>query len=680
MAEDPWAAFRVQAAPPADPWTAFRAAPPPAPEAEPRQIKVQAAPAPAASEDPIRKQVFAEERAWREKKAKAGLSPQDPYQRTLVQGLTMGTADEVLAALNIPVEMYKRGTWNPAEAYNYAKARQDFELEDARARGGIPGAIAEAAGGVGSGVGLYRMGATVAPAIASRLGSGFLGTTAGSIADGALYGAASGLAEGNGAERFDNALQGGALGAGLGAAVPTAIAGAGLVASPLLSNVSARMNPGRYADRQLYRAATESGQTPQQVADRVAQAAADGQAEYRLVDALDNAGRRVAATVAKNPGEGRQQLVEFFDQRQAGQGGRVAQAIEEGLGAAETAQAASARLAAARRAQDDIAFPALRNSADPVDVAPVLATIDSVLEPGVSRAATPSGPLAPDSIEAVLGRARNMLASDNLTRTSFGEVQRVRGEVADAVEKAQRAGEGNKARLLRDVRNAMDRQLEAASQGFRDAMAASAQAARTVDAVDAGSLAARRGRTENKLAAYNVLTPEQQAAFRTGYADPLIARAQGMAMNADAARPLTSLAARTELPAFAAPGQGEPMMRRLGRESDMFRTRATATGGSATAENLADSTVTGLDPSILGRLLAGDFSGVVRNALQRGGAVISGNTGTVRERLAERLLNGSPDEIRALLQQLADEAAQRSTAGATALRGLIGGAEAIRGQ
>lgn len=632
--------------------------------------------APAA--DPVRETVRKERDAERAK----GVPELSPTARVAAQGITFGLADEARALAGIPAQMYRRGTLNPFTAYDYAKAREDLDLEAAREAAGGLGTAAEVIGGVRTGQALYNAGLTFGPRIASRLGSGLLGTAAGAAADGVAYGALAGAAEGNGTERLGSALAGGALGAGIGAGVPAVTAAAGLVAAPAISNISARVNPSRYADRRLLQAATESGQTPAQVADRVAAAVADGQTEYRLLDALDNAGRRKAAVVAKNPGEGRQQLVEFLDQRQAGQGGRVAQAIEEGLGATETAQAASTRMNAARRTQDNEAFGAVRNDAGHVNVRPALDRINSVLRPGEMGHLNESTGIAYDSVEAALARARALLTDGRSQTVGFEQVQRARGDIADAVEVARRAGAGNKARLLRGVRDDLDTALQEASPGFREAMQNSASRAREIEAVETGSLAARRGRSEDKIAAFGGLQPGEQAGFRTGYADPLIARAQASVMGTDAARPLTSLAARTELPAFATPGQGDQMMRRLGRESEMFRNRAVATGGSATAENLADSAAAGIDTAIIGRLLAGDFLGAGRNALQRGAATVSGNTEAVRARLAERLLNGSPDEIRALLTQLAAQAGQRSDTGARLLRGVLGGATpaGVRGQ
>src|SRR5262249_50008183 len=52
--------------------------------------------------------------------------------RRLVHGATLGADTTVLAGLETPFEMVKRGTLSPGEAYNYAKAREDYLMNQAR--------------------------------------------------------------------------------------------------------------------------------------------------------------------------------------------------------------------------------------------------------------------------------------------------------------------------------------------------------------------------------------------------------------------------------------------------------------------------------------------------------------------------------------------------------------------
>src|SRR6266404_7590340 len=61
------------------------------------------------------------------------------FTRRLTHGATLGADSTILAGLETPLEMVKRGTFNPVEGYNYAKAREDQIMEDARKNTGVLG-------------------------------------------------------------------------------------------------------------------------------------------------------------------------------------------------------------------------------------------------------------------------------------------------------------------------------------------------------------------------------------------------------------------------------------------------------------------------------------------------------------------------------------------------------------
>ncbi|WP_369723665.1 hypothetical protein AB8Z38_06760 [Bradyrhizobium sp. LLZ17] len=63
------------------------------------------------------------------------------------QGASFNLMDELYAGLETPAEMYLHGTINPAEGYNYAKAREDLDLQQARENTGYAGTAAELLGG-----------------------------------------------------------------------------------------------------------------------------------------------------------------------------------------------------------------------------------------------------------------------------------------------------------------------------------------------------------------------------------------------------------------------------------------------------------------------------------------------------------------------------------------------------
>lgn len=587
--------------------------------------------------------------------------------RRAMQGATFNTADEILAGLTTPLEMIKRGTFSPREGYNYAKAREDLIMDDARKNTGMVGTAAELAGGVLTGTGLARAGATFMPAAEAGLAARSLG----GAADAALMGGIAGAAEGNGlAERGGNAMQGALLGGAIGGAAPGAIGLLKAATSPITSNIAARVNPENYARNQMARALSESGRTPQQIADDLAMAAREGQGMFTAADAMGNAGQRMLSSTARAPGQGRTAVVDFLEGRQAGQGRRVSNQLADGFDSPQTAAQAEARLTAARAAEADAAYGAVRNDAQPVDLTGVINRIDETLTPGVNRFAQSN--IANDSIESSLEGFRRRLTDGQSNLTDFTAIQRLRGELSDAVQTAQRGGQGNRARLLGGVLREMDTAMESASAGFRQANARFAQQSRDIEAVGQGRQAATRGRTEDILPAYQGLSPEGQAAFRTGYVDPLIQQAQGAAFGVNKARPLLNDAFAAESAAMA---PGNPVLaRQLARENTMFQTRNAALGNSKTAENLADDAALGVDPTLIGNLLSGNWTGAARNALQAGQNALSGNTPRVRQELARLLMSrqGSAQDFERILTDAIDSASRRRMVAAVLARGSSG--------
>jgi hypothetical protein len=570
--------------------------------------------------------------------------------RRLAQGASFNLADEVLAGLSTPLEMFKRGTLDPREGYNYAKAREDLIMDDARKNTGAAGTAAEILGGVGSGLGASRAGLSLANALPAT--AGLLGRTAASAGDAAIMGGLAGAGEGNSiGERFNNALMGGAVGGGVGAVAPGLTSLAGQALSPVISNIRARINPEGFAQSQVARAISESGQSPSQISLNMVQAANEGQGVFNLADALGNSGQRMLSTVARAPGAGRTAVVDALEGRQADQGRRVASAVSEGFNAPQTAAQQRTAMEAARRAAADAEYGAARTGAGQVDVVPAINNIDRTIGTGPGQALQAPN----DSIESVLRPFRERLARVN--PNDFEAVQRIRSDMADLAQNARQNGYGNRARLVGQAVRDLDASMEAASPGYRAANANFAQASRNIEAIDQGRTAALRGRPEDTIPAFQGLTREGQQAFRTGYADPLIEQAQGAAYGVNKARPFTSDAFRDEAAALA-PGN-DMMQRRLGREMTMFETRNQALGGSRTADNLADANALGVNPTLVGQVLSGNWGGAMRTALAAGQNALTGNTAQVRQAVADILLQRGSSMSPAALQRMVDEATRR---------------------
>jgi hypothetical protein len=184
-----------------------------------------------------------------------GIPTGSSLQRLMVHGMTMNADDEVLAAFSTPIEMVRRGTWNPAEAYRYAKAREDVLLDDARRENGWLGKAFESAGGIGSGAGLASKGFTAASLLAKN--PDLLEKMIASALDGIGLGIIGGALDGNSlSERAENAVRGGVEGL-VGAATPLVRAGGKYVA-PVANKIRDWANPGRIADNQVAKRVIES--------------------------------------------------------------------------------------------------------------------------------------------------------------------------------------------------------------------------------------------------------------------------------------------------------------------------------------------------------------------------------------------------------------------------------------
>lgn len=610
--------------------------------------------APAAAPEPDKYQRAAlEDRATLKAK---GLDTSAGLARLGIQGATFNTADEILAGLSTPLEMFKRGTWNPAEGYRYAKASEDLSLAGGRDRAGLLGTGAEIIGGAGSGLGLARGGITAGRWLGQN--AGLIPRSAAAAADAGAFGALAGAGEGNALdERLGNAAFGGGVGLGVGAGTPGLLKLLGMTVSPITSNVRALLNPENYARNQVARAIMEGNAGPRQLADEVVQAAREGQAGYTVADALGNPGQRMLSTVTRAPGPGRTDTIEFLDARQAGQGRRVANTLAEGFDSPRTAAQTETQLTRVRDTLADAEYGAARDNAGAVDLTGAIGRIDQIMPrlPGRPEA-TAKGNLRQDSIEAILGSYRARMTDGRGMLSDYVAVERLRGDLADAVQAATQSGKGNRARLLGQVLREVDGAMEDASQGFRQANANYQNRSGVIDAIGEGRTAAMRGRSEDTLHAFRNMLPDRQTAFRSGYVDPLIADAQAGAFGANKARPLTSDAFRDEA-ATIAPGN-DLMQRRLGREMRMFETRNHATGNSRTADNLADASAMSVDPSLLGNLLSGNWGTAARNALSASQNALTGNTPAVRQEVARMLTmrggNVTPHELEQILVEAVD--------------------------
>jgi len=553
----------------------------------------------------------------------------DALGRGALQGLTFGFGDEAVAAI--------RPYLHSGETYDSALADQRTALDQARtdrpgyAYGG------EIAGGIASGMatgGNFVNGAKTLPRMIGRsaaLGAG----------EGALYGFGSG--EGGIENRLKSGAISAVIGGGVGAAAPALAQGIKLGYRAVTNPIAAALNvpsPTRAA-RGIYTALKRSGMTADDVQRAIDQAGAEGQGMFTVADALGPSGQGALNGTVRTPGAAKQEVADFLTGRQGGQGDRLGSFMAEALGSPDTAAQRTAALTAARGSAANAAYDAARTGASPVDIRGALGVIDDRLGP-MSGGMGIEG----DGIDSILSRYRGRLAVSNpkngvssVELSDFSRVLGVKQDLADEISKAVRSGEGNKARELAKLKDALDQALEAASPAYRGANDEFAKASRVIDAVDMGKASASaRVRAADTVQTFGGLTPEQQAAFRSGYSDPVIGKIESSAPGVNKARPLMNEKAATELGAIAT--DPELLNRRIGREDTMFKTANTALGGSQTANNLADiQDAKGLDTNLIMNILTGKWGQAGTQLTGKAIAAMDGKGEATRQLMARALLS-----------------------------------------
>lgn len=214
--------------------------------------------------------------------------------RALVgQGAMMGFGEEAEAA-------YKTRLGSTGD---YQQEVQKIRQEMAKYKAGSPflAPAAEFVGGLATGAGLAgaaAKGATGARALATRLAASGAG-------QGAITGA--GVTEGDAADRVTGALFGGTVGGALGAAAGAVARRAGTAAA----RGGLRAAPGVQA---VEDAMASLNQTPQQLASRAAQMAADSP-ESRVIDVLGQPGVRIGRRIEALGGEGGERVSKTMRER-----------------------------------------------------------------------------------------------------------------------------------------------------------------------------------------------------------------------------------------------------------------------------------------------------------------------------------------------------------------------------
>lgn len=570
--------------------------------------------------------------------------------RGAFQGATFGAGDEIVAGVTSVL------SGRPYEQELKAERRR---LELGREQHPVSTYGGEVTGGLATaltGIGAVGQAATRTGQIARSVGMGAL--------EGGIYGFNAG--DSGTKERVLNGLEGSAYGAAAGGASMPVGAALSRIGRSGKSVFQTLIRPGQ-TQRAQNALGTALGRSGEDVAAALRQAATEGQPEYAVADALGRPGQRMLSGVTRSTPEIAQEIQDTLTSRQSGQAGRVGSFIADAFDAPDSAMATREVMEQARGTAANANYGAARKNADPVDIRSALNIIDERI--GGMQGSGVRG----DGIDARFAAFRNRLAAANPEKSTvgatntvpngtdaaptavelsdFNRVLGVKQDIQDTIGAALRAGRNNEARELGKLVNALDEALETSSSGYRQANDAFASASREIDQISPGQRAAGpRSRAEDTIAKFNGLTNAEKAAFRTGYAEPHIAKISAGVEGANTARPFTSQKFQQEAGAMAK----DPALlsRRLERENQMFSTGNTVLGGSRTADNLIDMEDSSrFGPGALTLLLQGRIgdgfiqaAGPTLNRLQ-------GRSPAVRQEMGQ-MLTKTGDEGASLIQQL----------------------------
>lgn len=496
------------------------------------------------------------------------------------------------------------------------------------------------------------VGAGATGAMSAPLGAGasMIGTTGRSMAiggtEGLLYGGGRGeTMEERGRFAVSDGIGGGLIGLAVPAALSLAKTAAGTPGG-VANTISGKPDQVR-ANKLIGQTLKRSGKTVDEISDEVAQAGLLGQPEFRAVDALGDAGARRASGIANSGDRAATEIVDFLNTRQAGQGERVSQFVEEAFDTAgDTATQRGAALKEARNQWAKGAYDAATGNAGPVDLGGAIGSIDDAMR-GVNSIDGGTTGLAETAIGRRLGAIRGQLQSGKMSTVDFREVLETKMELGRTVATIKKRG-GDVPPAIAEVYGKLDQALEGASDAYRAANDGFRARSRAIDAIDEGAKMARPGaRFQDNATQFNAMTPDQQASARVGYADKRTAEiAANKAPTADKAREFRSPKGAGDADTMAInPGD---FRTRMANEKTMWETQNKAVGNSTTARKQVDiQEVTGGSEGVpqglrsLGNFQVGDAAVSFLRPVMDAATGVNNET---RRLVAQALLSDNPRE------------------------------------
>lgn len=627
-------------------------------------------------------------KGWQPKAAPAAptnaKSMLNAVQRGAEQGATFGFSDELkgmAAASGVPMAggplgmiarpivgaaRYAMGDQGAVDAYNQTVQGERANIAQANQQHPYLSAGAELAGAVGSAAatlpaGLAGGAARGLPALGRYIGIG--------AAQGGLQGA--GTATGGVTDRLPAAGTGAVVGGAVGAALPYAVSGV----SRMAQGVRNAFSPESNVAADLGRALLRDQDTPQALAQRAAQLAADRPGVATLADAGGENVKGLVERVAQTPGAGRTQVVPALTTRQQGQMTRLADDLGQLTGTHRTAtQAIEQTIQSRATAAQPLYDQAFNFNAR--DVPELVHLWENATGSGWGKSIL-NGPDFRKTIQTEYG-IRNPADAPLMVQIDAWKKQ-VDGLVGEAV----RAGNGNRARVLGDMRDRVVEAVDHFNPAYGQARNAWAGPSKYMDAIEEGRniLSSRMG-AEEMASRFGGMTAAEQEAFRIGAVSAIRGKMGSDAANlGDMTKYLRSPDVRAKILSIMPDQQSaEAWTRRLDFEVGTSQLTGRALGNSATARRLAERQDA---DNIMGDLVMSALGGMPVVSLWRQALTAIPNRirDTMRSRADARLAdvlvnpaNNTPAAVANLLAQANRAAAPVST---RTQAGVLGGSNAL---
>lgn len=605
--------------------------------------------------------------------AKSSQEPAQPVEkqrgRAFAQGVTLGFADELEAAIRNPLSALGSAL-GLSEGKSYKENLDTIrkKLESYRVANPIEALAAEMAGAGVTTVGAGLMtggfgGAGTAAATSARLAPLAARAAAVGAGEGAIAGFGAG--EGGFTERAKSAATGAAIGGTVGAAAPIAVQQVGKYGRQVLDalGVGGQKRALTVAERKLVEAMERDGLTPEQAAQRLQEAQSMGIEDITIADlgeSLRGAGWRAQAV----PNARRQDVVEQFVERGQRQAEQITERASDVAGVSgPTGIDYLDNLAAKVQAQ---AEPAYKKAYEiELDARPFASMAKSDVVQEAYQKALRIADIDPDidmtnmprDLSKFLGEEMSGGAYVGMPTELAHDIKKgldilIENQIDPVTNKMTKEGA-----VLTKLKNRWNDTIASQNDAYRAANMQYADSARLRDAYQSGFDFTKLPEKE-LVKRVGKMTPPEKEALRVGLISQVEELASKTGDSTDFVKtifgtPRKRAALRLT---FDNTQQFEQFEKFMKIQAEKMRTTRKVMGGSETAERLMAKEDAAIDPQAIfgigSQLMSGNIPGAASMAGSRAASRLSGINEKSAEELSRMLFSVNPQEQQTILQEL----------------------------